>query len=56
MFFLHLLPSVLLPVGYSHVGDGILPCSPEFREITFLLPVSFFLEKMPFQVLLLRPR
>ena len=42
--------------GYSHVGDGMIPCSPEFREITFLLPVSFFLKKMPFQVLLLRPR
>ena len=56
MFFLHLLLSVLLPVGYSHVGDGILPCSPEFREITFLLPVSFYLEMMPSQALLLRPR
>lgn len=43
--------SVLLPVGYSHVGGGTnpgeafspsaLPLSPEFRRITFLLPVSF---------------
>ena len=32
--------SVLLPVGYSHVGGGF-PLSPEFRRITFLLPVSF---------------
>lgn len=56
MLIVHLLLSVLLPVGYSHVGDGMIPCSPEFREITFLLPVSFFLKKMPFQVLLLRPR
>lgn len=41
MFFLHLLLSVLLPVGYSHVGDGYLHAlqSP-VRLPSFCLSVS----------------
>ena len=45
--------SVLLPVGYLHVG-GDCSLSPEFRRITFLLPVSFHCGMMNSHSLLLR--
>ena len=45
--------SVLLPVGYLHVG-GDCSLSPEFRRITFLLPASFHCGMMNSHSLLLR--
>ena len=48
MFFLHLLLSVLLPVGYSHVGDGYLHAlqSP-VRLPSFCLSVSTWKRCLP---------